>query len=130
LIDGELAYQAALKRTDEDLAVLEKLLDSPGQALTDDEALAELDLSFHQEIARIGDNPFLTAMVDALAAPIRSFLTCYVKVHGDRESVIQRHRPVLEAIRARDPEEAREAACAHLQACKSSVDMVIDGVRS
>jgi len=130
LIDGELACQAALKRTDKDLAALEELLDSPGQAMEDDAALAELDFSFHREIARIGDNAFLSAMVDALAGPIRSFLTCYVKVHGDRESVIERHRPILNAVRDGNADQARQAACAHLQACKSSVDMVVKSLRN
>lgn len=122
VIDGELAAQAALVREEGDIVVLRDLLDRPGEAVSDDRALAELDFAFHREVARIGNNTYLAVLHDALATPIREYLLCYVRVHGNRQEVIDRHRPILDAIVARDGPGARLAAVSHLEACKASVD--------
>ncbi len=122
VMDGEMAAQAALVRTDRDIETLRDLLDLPGEAVADDRALAELDFAFHREMARIGDNAYLAVLHEAMAEPIRDYLLCYVRVHPNRQEVIDRHRPILDAIIARDPEAARKAAVDHLEACKASVD--------
>jgi DNA-binding GntR family transcriptional regulator len=121
LVDGEAAAQAARKRSVDDIKRLLDILDEQGPALQSEEALADLDFRFHKEVARIADNAFLSMMIDALAAPIREFLTCYVKVHKDFQSVIDRHRPILDAIGDRDAERAREAAVKHLETCGRTV---------
>jgi GntR family transcriptional repressor for pyruvate dehydrogenase complex len=122
LIEGELAAKAALKRTDEDIERLRRILDDPGTALTSDEALAEMDFSFHCEVARIADNEFLTVMMKVFADHVRSFLLNYVRAYQDAESIIKRHRPILEAIIAGDPERARRYAHNHVQICKSTLE--------
>jgi DNA-binding FadR family transcriptional regulator len=127
VLDSELAAQAALARTEEDLAKLRDLLDHPGEALFDDPALAELDFAFHREVARIGDNVYLAVIHEALADPIRKYLLCYVRVHRNRQEVIDRHRPILDAIAARDPDTARQVAVDHLEACKASMDRFLLG---
>lgn len=122
VIDSELAAQAAITRTDRDIDILRALLDQPGEALSDDRALAELDFAFHREVARIGDNAYLAAVHEALAGPIREYLLCYVRVHRNRREILDRHRPILEAIVARDSGGARQAAVNHLETCKASID--------
>lgn len=120
-VDSELASLAAQGRTDEDLRILESLLDNPGRALTDDRALVDLDLNFHREVARIADNAYLTGFHEALAGPIKEYLLRDDRPRNRRE-VIDRHRPILEAIRAQDPAGARRAALDHLVVYSSSVD--------
>jgi DNA-binding FadR family transcriptional regulator len=127
VLDSELAAQAALTRTEEDLRGLADLLDHPGEALSDDRALAELDFAFHREVARIGDNAYLAVVHEALADPIREYLLCYVRVHPNRQEVIDRHRPILDTIAAQDPEAARKAAVDHLETCKASIDCFLLG---
>ncbi len=127
LLDSELAAQAALNRSWEDIRKLGDLLDHPGEALFDDGALAELDFAFHREVARMGDNAYLAVVHDALAEPIREYLLSYVRVHGNRQEVIDRHRPILDAIHAGDPDAARRAAVDHLEACKASIDRFLLG---
>lgn len=125
LIEGELAALAASRRSDGDVAALEAILSNPGEALEDDEALADLDYSFHREIARIADNEFLTAMLEALASHIRSFLLHYAAAHTDHQEAIDRHLPILEAIRDRDPERARHSIRTHIDACRSSLEAYV-----
>jgi len=124
-IDSELASLAARRRTDEDVRILAALLRDTDKALNDDEALAQLDFDFHREVARIADNSYLGPVHDALARPIKEYLLCYVRIHKNRREVVSRHIPILEAIRAQNPDGARRAALRHLEACKSSVDSFI-----
>ncbi len=126
LIEGELAAGAALRRTRGDLRRLAELLDEPGEALDDDRALAELDYAFHRQIARIAGNAFLEVMQEALAEHIRSFLAHYAKAHGDKAGAVERHRPILDAIAAGDPEAARRAVGEHIAACKSSLEAYVE----
>lgn len=125
LIEGELAAKAARQHTQEDIERLKRILDEPGEALTNDRALAELDYSFHSEVARIADNAFLTVMMEALSNHIRSFLLHYVRAYRDPASVIDRHRPVLEAIIKGDPTRARDCARKHIDVCKSTLEAFI-----
>ena len=125
LVEGELAARAAQQHTQEDIERLQRILDEPGEALVNDQALAELDYAFHREVARIADNGFLTVMMEALSNHIRSFLLNYVCAHRDRASMIDRHRPVLQAIKEGDPSRARRCARQHIDICKSSLDAFI-----
>ena len=127
LIEGELAAKAALHHTEDDIKRLGRILDEPGQAMMDDRALAELDYAFHREIARIADNEFLTVMMEALSDHIRSFLLNYVRAYRDPTSVIDRHRPLLQAIVDGDPDCARDTAQRHIDVCKSSLDAYVKG---
>jgi len=130
LIEGELAAKAALYHTDADIDKLRHILDEPGEAMVNDKALAELDYSFHREIARIADNEFLTVMMEALSDHIRTFLLNYVRAYRDPVSVIDRHRPLLEAIISGDADLARDRARKHIDVCRSSLDAYIKGEAS
>jgi GntR family transcriptional repressor for pyruvate dehydrogenase complex len=127
LIEGELAAKAALHHTDEDIDKLQRILDEPGEAMVNDRVLAELDYSFHREVARIADNEFLTVMMEALSDHIRTFLLNYVRAYRDPVSVIDRHRPLLKAISTGNADLARDCARKHIDVCRSSLDAYIKG---
>jgi GntR family transcriptional repressor for pyruvate dehydrogenase complex len=122
LIEGELAAIVAEHRTNEDITRLNAILESGGQKIERYEELAELDYSFHREIARIADNQFLTVVVGALADHTRSFLLhFYIRTGREHSSVIKRHQPIIEAIVDRDPQRARECSRKHIDASKSNL---------
>ena len=121
LVEAELTAAASQRRTESDLARLTALLETPGIALEDDRALAELDARFHNEVARIASNDFLRVMREALAEPIQTFLLHYAKANTDRRVVIDRHWPLLEAIREGSEASARQAAREHVKACTASL---------
>ncbi|MFP4379675.1 MAG: FadR/GntR family transcriptional regulator [Candidatus Sumerlaeia bacterium] len=126
LIEGELAAQAAKRRTDDDIVKLREILEVTPESVEDDRSLAELDFSFHREVARIADNAFLMVMLEALSNHIRSFLMEYARSQGNRKSAIERHRPIMDAIINQDPDAARDAARMHIDVCKSSLDNYIE----
>jgi len=122
LIDGESAALAARNRTADDIVRLREILDDNDSAMLSDDGLAELDFCFHEEVTRIADNAFISLMFMAMAEPVRAFLLTYVRIHQDRLSVIDRHRPIIDAIEAQDAQAARTAAIDHLDACSRTVE--------
>jgi GntR family transcriptional repressor for pyruvate dehydrogenase complex len=126
LVEGEQAALAASRRTAEDLERLRELVDVSEDSLGDHRAVAALDQKFHQEIARTAANEFLEAMLAALSEHVRAFLLDYARALHDPRSVLDRHRPILEAIEAGDADAAREQARRHVDVCKSSLQSYID----
>jgi len=119
LVEGELAAMAASKASDEDVALLEGLLSAP--ITDDDNAVADLDYRFHKETARIADNAFMTVMFEALSHYVHSFLKEYVSTHKNHQEVVDRHQPLLDAIKSADPDIARAAARKHIKICTKTV---------
>ncbi len=126
LIEGELSAQVAIHRTDEDLERLRAVLLHGKNGPQDPAALAELDYSFHREIASVADNEFLTAVVGALADHTRSFLLhWYGHPKRNLSSVVKRHRPILKAIEDGNAKAARELSCKHIDASKTNLDAYV-----
>ena len=115
LVEGDLAARAARRRTVEDLARLRMILDAPPEDLDDPHAFAERDLSFHREVARIAGNTFLSVMWEALASEILVFLAEAAVDRAARRAALRRHRPLLEAVAARDAEAARSLSRTHIE---------------
>lgn len=114
MIESEIAGLAARQRTQEDIRRLEMILDQEVDDSTPPELVAYLDLQFHQELALIIDNHFLVLMHEAITSHIRTFLNAFVKNKNNPKEVLQAHRPILEAIKRGDTEDARSLVRLHI----------------
>ena len=134
MIEGEIAAMAAVQRTESDLRRLEMILEQPVDRATPPELVAYLDLQFHQEMALIIDNHFLVLMHEALITHIRAFLNGFVKNRDNPAEVLAAHRPILEAIRNREGEDARSLVRLHISHSRKDYERFIarsgDGVAS
>lgn len=118
LLEGEIAALAATTATPKHLEELDAILSRIGDQRLDQAAREQADRAFHVTLARATNNDVLAAMVEDLwDRRYRSQLCIYFFTRA-REAGIQppedEHRPVLEALRARDPEAARAAMRDHL----------------
>ena len=99
----------------------------------DSEAHVAADRDFHAEIARLAGNRALAAMVQSIRAPVTRSMMLGTSVPRAIDTSDQDHRDVLEAIRAHDPEAAREAMVRHIRYVRDYVIAVEhrgDGVAS
>lgn len=129
LIEGELSGLAAQCRQDGDIQNLEAILENPDIALMDETELAEVDWAFHSEIARLANNDFLSLMLTAIRTHIHGYLVHYVRAVNDPLLVMDRHRPILQAIIEQNSDQARQLARAHVRDSKSKLQAYVEAQR-
>jgi DNA-binding FadR family transcriptional regulator len=120
IIEPASARLAALRRTDEDLAALERALDRMAAAARGDGDTVDADVAFHRALLTATHNELLVRMEVVL----ETGLTARDRlVHGAvrDDDPTPAHAAVLDAIRDRDPEAAGSAASALL--AKSLMDI-------
>lgn len=116
LLELKTARLASLRRTDEDLACLEKALDAySAKALNGEDALQE-DLLFHLAIAKASGNSTLNTLMLMITPEI---ITNFKKHHVcDKRlalSGINEHTAIFEAIRDQNPAEAKAKVKIHFK---------------
>ena len=114
-IGGELAARAATRVTDDTVRGLE-LVDEEIQQLTTAGEVRDaerLNYVLHKQIYSIADSPQLVSLVSAATRFLPRM--SWTRVTGWSELNVTGHGPVIEAIRARRPAEARETMTAHLE---------------
>lgn len=114
MIESEIAGLAAQQRTSEDIRRMEAILHQDVDSTTPPELVAYIDLQFHQEMALIIDNHFLTMMHEAITSHIRLFLNAFVRKKNCPREVLNAHKPILDAITRGNAEDARSLMRLHI----------------
>ncbi len=115
LLGGELASRAATRMTAEQVAELEALQDELEKfaAAGDFDTEEQLNHEFHRRIYRAADAPKLTWMIKgSLGYAPRKFFS---SVEGWPDASAQDHRAILDSLRHRDADAAREAMARHIR---------------
>ncbi|WP_346619393.1 GntR family transcriptional regulator [Blastococcus montanus] len=113
-IDALAARLAADRISDGRLDVLQGLIEDMLTRLDagDFSGVTDADVRFHHLIAEASENHALVRAFEQLAPFARTFITLTLPDVDVREIVLQ-HRPILDALRARDAGRAAESARAH-----------------
>lgn len=118
VIEPEIAGAAAAARSDADLGAIGDALDAMREALRRRQDLRPSDRLFHTRVAAATGNTVLAALVDELweqaLKPISATLHPRTGLPGNEPAALAEHAAILDALRARDSEGAREAMRAHL----------------
>jgi DNA-binding GntR family transcriptional regulator len=112
----EVAAREAATRLDGDVDALEVELDAMHRAADENDlhAQVEHDVTFHRLIVEASGNAILLETWLSLGIGPRTIVTA-VRTGLDGHEIAERHRPVLEALRARDPEAAGAALRRHVE---------------
>ena len=113
-VDALAARLAAGRIADDTLDTLEALVAEMLERLDAEDfpGVTEADVRFHQLIAEASENHALQRAFDQLAPFARTFITLTLPGVDVRE-IVAEHRPILDALRARDAERAATAAREH-----------------
>lgn len=119
-IEGGTAYQAALLRSEFELAVLRNILQSIRQCIAEQDIvkLYEFDRAFHTEVARAAHNPILLSILQPLEEIDTACVKRFDKYLTTLENCYKEHYDIFKAIEAQEPEAAREAMVAHARNSK------------
>ena len=112
------AYYAAQRALPDDLRKLESIIEEMANNLDGMKPSQDLDANFHIVIARATHNVvwlhMMQSIFDAMKEFQRGVWRAVYLTEDDHRTLFEHHRKVLEAIRDKDPEKARDAMLAHL----------------
>ena len=121
MIEPDLAYLAAERATEEEIAMMEKVLTLQQEQIDRGDYETDVDRNFHYIMARAARNKALLRITDNIIDLLAESREQYLQVEGRPQKSILRHREVLEAIRARDPERAEKCMLEHLVDIETSL---------
>lgn len=118
LLEAHAAWLAALNADRDDLRALEQDLRRMELALDAATPVDQADASFHLHVAAAAGNPLLERIMqgiflvlDRLIRPGRQEM---VSDYARQRAFVEQHGAILEGLRERDPERARQAMYVHL----------------
>lgn len=121
LIEARAIRRACERVTDEDVVALEQCLHRLDEAAAahDYPAVYEADLQFHATIQRIAGYRLLRRMWESMDGMVRVRSYQVFEAKGPvgqyfRQTAVSSHLPILEALRARDPDAAERAIREHI----------------
>jgi DNA-binding FadR family transcriptional regulator len=115
LIEPQLAYLAAERATQEEIAMMEQALVLQEEAVARGETGTDVDKSFHYIMAKATKNKVLLRLTDSMRDLLAESRDKYLQVEGRPGKSISRHRQVLDAIKAKDGELAAQVMLEHVQ---------------
>ena len=121
MIEPDLAYLAAERATEEEIEMMAEVLDLQEEQIARGESAKDVDKNFHYIMARAAKNKALLRITDNIIDLLAESREQYLQVEGRPQKSILRHRKVLEAIRARDPERAEKCMLEHLMDIETSL---------
>lgn len=115
VIETEAAALAAVRATEEDHEAMLARLGELSLASRDTGEYTAHDVALHDSILRATHNRLFLQLIDQMHDVLYFARTVSVTVDPDRVPQSQEgHRAIIEAIRSRSPERARQAMAAHL----------------
>jgi len=115
-LEGLTAASAALRSSEEDLLKIDALMEKMERATKDEKSFAPLDLEFHVTLAEASQNFLIVDLISMIRGQLEKALSRVLLVPKARPLSIKEHAAIVKAIKRRDPEAAREAMQAHLDA--------------
>ena len=114
LIEPQLAFLAAERATEEEIAMMEQALVLQEEAIARGETGTDVDKSFHYIMAKATKNKVLLRLTDSMRDLLAESRDKYLQVEGRPGKSISRHRQVLDAIKAGDGELAARVMLEHV----------------
>ncbi len=110
-----MARAAAMRATDEDIAMLRSALEEHRASLGDTARFVETDMAFHRAIASVSGNPVYMAVSQALLQWLQNFYEDVVRSPSGTEKVtLDEHTRLFDCIARHDPAGVEQAVRDHL----------------
>jgi GntR family transcriptional repressor for pyruvate dehydrogenase complex len=128
MLEPNIAAMAAADMVQDDIENLERIMlkmeANPGNM----DAVVEENINFHLALTRSTGNKVLEQMHKILLESAREPFRRFLQIPGRIEQSLDGHRQLLNAIRSRDPENARSLMLSHLR--KRYVEPDTDAMRA
>ncbi len=124
-LEPDIAYYAALNRTDEDLRIIKENIDFLNKYHNNPNKSAKYDLGFHDSLTVASKNMlFLLVMrpLQQLIPPIKARIHSVLKNSTDVALVW--HDRIYEAVRDQDADSARSSMVEHLRIAEEQIQLI------
>jgi DNA-binding FadR family transcriptional regulator len=121
IIEPGIAALAAIRATDEHIAVMREAVRVMDANLKEANAYIAADNDFHRALAKGTQNELILTLVDSIVDMLSEQRKQIFSVDGGPERGQIHHKRILDTIIRRDAEAAREAMRAHLQQVRMDV---------
>lgn len=129
MLEVEIAGLAALRRTPDDIKVLEEILQRAEEHLEDPDVFVETDVALYVALARATQNELFSVLLDSITAIMVEVRRLALKVPGAPARALIYHPSILERVRAGDVEGARAAMNRHMDEASETMKQVIQAVQ-
>jgi len=124
VLEPEIAAIAAQMASADDIANLQRAVNTMDASLEDAEAFIEADQGFHLALANATQNKLIPTLIDPIVDLLREQRKRIFLVEGGAQRGQFHHKRILDAIQSHDPEAARKAMQAHLAQVAEDSDAV------
>jgi GntR family transcriptional repressor for pyruvate dehydrogenase complex len=113
-LEGVTAASAARRGSEEDLSKLQTLLAKMETSSRDEKRFAALDLEFHLTLAEASENLLIVDLVSMIRGQLEKTLARVLLLPNALPLSLKEHVAIVNAIKRRDPDGARDAMQSHL----------------
>lgn len=128
LIEVDIAGLAALRRSDEDLADLSRILgrmEWESRDGVESAAFVDADVEFHLKLAEAAGNSALRDVLTSIQALLRAWIGRVI-AEGHRDISYAEHVPILDAVRAQDARAAEAAMDSHMRSAARRLQATLE----
>ena len=125
-LEGDAARLAALRRSDEQMAIIDAAHARFALSVADGKMNAEEDLAFHKSITEATSNEFYRDVLESTHDAMSGFMRLSINLTRTgsarrAQKVLEEHAAIVDAIRAKDGDRARVAMQFHLDQARQRV---------
>jgi GntR family transcriptional repressor for pyruvate dehydrogenase complex len=114
ILEGEAAALAASRRSKDQLLAMSTAIGDMVDGLGSEHEFISADLEFHLIVAEATKNRVIVQLMNAIRSLLQRSLSSSYHIKGSPARAVDMHRLILEAIRGRHPEEARQLMQEHV----------------
>jgi len=125
ILEVGIVEAAARQITDAEIAELEDCLSKSAKLVDDHEAFLQIDRELHAKITQASRNPILTRFMQSISQLDLAGRRRTADIPGMTAQSLEDHRIIITALKARDPEAARQAMLEHLRHVEQKFKQVV-----
>ncbi|WP_281172452.1 FadR/GntR family transcriptional regulator [Ectobacillus panaciterrae] len=129
VLEAGAVRAAALRRTDDDIAEMERWLKEMKSAVGDESAGEEADFRFHMAIAKASHNAILLELMNHVSGMIAETIgeTRHIVLYGEQtttETLAEEHREIFDAVVNQMPDKAQQSMFDHLTGVENMLEFM------
>ena len=122
MLEGEFARLAALNASQEEIDVIERVFNEIASSKDLNTFLVK-DLEFHLTIAKATHNPIMNGLMKIIGEMLYKETQKIIEISRDtRENTIETTRELVQAIKKRNAEQAKELMSEHIRNIRVSLE--------